>query len=147
MSNPEKIEKEALSADMDFQQRLKAIIKVLNLSQRDFATRIGISGPAVTEILQGKYKPNYDFLVKLVTEFKINIYYLMFGEGEMFMGNKPFIADAKYSLSAEQLNKFFYYFERSPHVQMTLMIGLNKCLQTDDLFIKQEVADYEKKFK
>lgn len=133
--------------ESDLTKRLKEIRKALQINQRDFAERLGISGPSISEIEKGKYKPNFDFLYELAKEFKVNLYYLMFGEGDMFIGEKPITVNNDSYITQSKVNHLFHYFERSPQVQLALMSAFNRVLSEDRELINEELAAYEKKYK
>jgi DNA-binding XRE family transcriptional regulator len=42
------------------------------------------SPTSISEIESGKYKPNLEFVIKLVDECNVSFYYLAFEEGKMF---------------------------------------------------------------
>lgn len=103
--------------------RLKKIRIALELKQSELATRIGVKASSISEIETGKYNPNYDILYALVREFQVNLYYLMFGEGEMFLKEPEF--NFKYRndniINKEALKRFLFYLENSNHFQLSIM--------------------------
>lgn len=64
--------------------RIRAIREALNLKQKQLAQRLNISGPTLSEFENGKHPPNFDFIYNIHQEFHVNLYYLLYGEGEMF---------------------------------------------------------------
>lgn len=51
----------------------------VNLNQRDFAARIGISSGGISQIESGKAMPGGDFLLKIHQEFGVDITWLLTG--------------------------------------------------------------------
>ncbi|HLP46316.1 MAG TPA: helix-turn-helix transcriptional regulator [Candidatus Kapabacteria bacterium] len=129
----------------DFAWRLRAIRKTLQLRQSDFADRLKVSGPALSEIENGKYKPGYDFIYNLVKEFQVNLYYLLFGEGEMFRdplgsyGNRA----GKLSVNAPDIRNFLENFERSPFVQYSVLAHFRSLMLRDREIIEQDIIKAE----
>ncbi|MCP5053463.1 MAG: helix-turn-helix transcriptional regulator [bacterium] len=65
-------------------KRLKAIRETLGYNQTDFARLLGISGGGISEPEHGKYPPRVATIERLARDFKVNLYYFILGEGEMF---------------------------------------------------------------
>ena len=126
----------------DFAWRLRAIRKALAFKQIDFANRLKVSGPALSEIENGKYKPGYDFLYNLVKEFNVNLYYLLFGEGEMFRNSLETTRNrvGKLSVNSPYLREFFEKFERSPYVQYHVLANFRRLMLSDREIIAQDIA-------
>ena len=125
-----------------FALRLRAIRRALQLKQIDFANQLNVSGPALSEIENGKYKPGYDFLYNLVKEFNVNLYYLLFGEGEMFRSALESVGSwgGKFSINSPDLQEFFEKFERSPYVQYNVLANFRILNFRDHEIIAQDIA-------
>lgn len=67
-----------------FINNLKKIIQYSQLSQQDFAERIGISFKLLNNILHNRSKPNYVTLVNIAKEFNVSLDWLMQDKGIMF---------------------------------------------------------------
>lgn len=66
--------------------RLETLIQNLELNQKDFASKIGISPSRITELRRGRIKTlSSDTLIRIHQEFGVNINWLLTGEGEMFL--------------------------------------------------------------
>ena len=70
-------------------ERIKAIIKELNLSQNKFAEKIGMSSAAMSAILNGKRNLADGTIARIVARTGVNEKWLRTGEGEMFEKSKP----------------------------------------------------------
>ena len=68
--------------------RLKLIRKELQISSDDFANKFEISRSLLSGIENGQCYPGFDFLVNAAVKINVNLYYLIFGEGEMFLQEK-----------------------------------------------------------
>jgi transcriptional regulator with XRE-family HTH domain len=82
-------------------ERLKAVRKTLNLSQRDFSGGIYISQSYYTRIEQGVMKVNSRILELACNKYNINKDWILTGNGKMFCEITP---DAR----LEVLNGIFY---------------------------------------
>jgi len=70
--------------------RVNLILKAKNISARQFAEEIGIQPSGMSHILSGRNKPSLDFVQKVIRRWpEINISWLMFGKGEMFVSDIP----------------------------------------------------------
>lgn len=131
---------------LELTERLKAIRKALNLNQRDFAEKLDISCTSVSELEKGKYKPNFEYIQKCVKKFRINIFYLMFGEGDMFLGDKPLFGSNRYAARVEDVQEFLYNFERSPLLQYHVLSDFSGFYRIEKDIIDLQVVEYEKKY-
>jgi transcriptional regulator with XRE-family HTH domain len=127
--------------------RIKQIRKSLNIKGKDFAPRIKISGPSLSEIEKGKYYPNFEFMANIAREFNVNLYYLVFGEGEMFIepGKHTDYGILEELLSSSSsIRKFLYYFERSEIVRFFILSEFKQKLMLEKDIIEKEIAEFEK---
>ena len=64
--------------------RIRQIIEWTNLSQQDFATRLGISPASLSSIFTGRTNPTNNHVQAIHRAFpEINVSWLLFGEGKM----------------------------------------------------------------
>lgn len=64
--------------------RLKILLKELNISQRQFAIKINLDPGYISRILQGKVTPPDRILLLIENVFNVNKSWLEHGEGEIF---------------------------------------------------------------
>ncbi len=64
-------------------ERIKKARKCFNLTQKEFASRIGYHVNQVHCVESGKVKPSNEFLYKVAREFNLSYKWLMTGEGKM----------------------------------------------------------------
>lgn len=89
-------------------QRLKALLKELHISQRQFAMKINIDPGYFSRIIQGKVNPPDRILLLIENIFQVNRNWLEKGEGEMFVDKgvslaKKQVLEAIDTLSDEQV--------------------------------------------
>ncbi len=66
--------------------RLKNLITALEINQKEFSDRIGVTSSAITQFMKGQSKGlNSDTLQAIVKKFHVNPTWLLTGEGEMFL--------------------------------------------------------------
>jgi len=66
--------------------RINVLLKAKNITARQFAEEIGIQPSGMSHILSERNKPSLDFVMKVMTRWpEININWLMFGKGEMYV--------------------------------------------------------------
>ncbi|MDQ1355072.1 MAG: hypothetical protein QG657_5381 [Acidobacteriota bacterium] len=65
-------------------KRMKAIRTELGLLQRDFIKVVNITMSTLSDIETGKKRPGSEILFILSDEYRVNLHYLLHGEGEMF---------------------------------------------------------------
>lgn len=66
-------------------KRLQQFINAENISQSQFAERIGVAKASVSHILAGRNKPGYEFLESMARQFPtLNLEWLIAGRGRMY---------------------------------------------------------------
>lgn len=84
------------------QERLKNIRKALNLTQGEFAERLGLAQNSIASYESGRRNPN-DAIIKLICrEFNVDYFWLTEGKGEMFVKLPSSLLDSladRYKLS------------------------------------------------
>ncbi|MCP5049952.1 MAG: helix-turn-helix transcriptional regulator, partial [bacterium] len=138
-----------MSKENDVAKRLKAIREALGLKQNHFAQRLHVSGPLLSELESGKYKPKFNLIVNLVREFNVNLYYLYFGEGEMFAGGdsrgKPRALSEYDILNKTHFIDFLENIERSPFLEFSILSHYRLLMSKEKETIQEEFDEYEKK--
>ncbi len=69
----------------DIGMRIRAVRKELNLSQKDFAAKLGLSACSLSEIETGKAKPGPPFFHRLSCEYRVSISHLFYGTGSVYL--------------------------------------------------------------
>lgn len=90
-------------------ERLKALLKELNLSQRQFALKINLDAGYFSRIVRGKVNPPDRILLLIENVYHVNKKWLEQGEGEIFSGGgispaRKRVMDLIDTLSDEQIN-------------------------------------------
>jgi len=72
----------------DIKDRILEILRKEGIMPSRFADEIGVQRSAISHIMNGRNKPGYDLIVKILKRFnKINAEWLILGEGEMYKKN------------------------------------------------------------
>ncbi len=67
------------------QERLLQLLAAENISQSEFAQKIGVSGSNVTHIISGRNNPSYEFLIRVASHYPaVNLDWLLLGKGKMY---------------------------------------------------------------
>lgn len=75
------------------QERLLQLLAAENISQSEFAQKIGVSGSNVTHIISGRNNPSYEFLLRVASHYPaVNIEWLLLGKGKMYRDTPPLSA-------------------------------------------------------
>lgn len=68
--------------------RIRKIIDTEQLSQSEFAEKVGVQRSNISHILAGRNKPSVDFIQKLLQNFdNLNSEWVLMGIGEMYKNN------------------------------------------------------------
>lgn len=68
--------------------RIKYLIKINNLTQKQFADSLKVTPAFISEIIKNKSKPNDSTLNLISILYNINFEWLKYGKGEIFAQNK-----------------------------------------------------------
>ena len=131
----------------DVGNRIKQIRLELKLKQQEFADKLDMSGPSLSEIETGKYKPGFELLLKLYKTFNVSLYYVLFGEGSIFVdpAESSYRRLESYAKNSEDVRDFLYHFERSSILQYFILNQYKKQMMTEKDLILKEVEDFEAK--
>lgn len=65
--------------------RINLLLQAKNITAKQFAEEIGVQPSGMSHIMSGRNNPSLDFVMKVVKRYpEVNIYWLMFGKGEMY---------------------------------------------------------------
>jgi transcriptional regulator with XRE-family HTH domain len=133
--------------DNTFGRRLKDIRKSLKLTQEIFAQKMNISITNLSDIENGKTKPGHDFFYRILTDFKVNLNYLVSGEGPIFLdsetdkagtgkdqGNRYYI-----DVDSEDVRLFLDYFSRSKVLKYMLLASFHRIMNDEEDSIRKEI--------
>ena len=82
--------------------RINTLLKAKNVTARQFAEEIGIQPSGMSHILSGRNNPSLEFIMKVMKRWpEININWLMFGKGEMYVNNNEVIHSAGDTAASE----------------------------------------------
>ena len=86
--------------------RIASIMQKEGLTNAEFAEKIGISTSSLSHIFGGRNKPSLEVVMRIHKAYpKININWLLYGEGEM-EEDTPAVSDIAFSLQADENPKF-----------------------------------------
>lgn len=70
-------------------KRLQQFLTVENITQSQFAERIGVAKASVSHILAGRNRPGFDFIESMANCYpNLNLEWLITGKGKMFKGQE-----------------------------------------------------------
>lgn len=114
-------------------RRVKQIRQELNLSQKAFAEKMGISRDVISNIEYDRTEAKEYVLRAICREYKVNFFWLTEGKGEIFIGVPEIILDEaieEYGLDEQDKELIEGYVKLPPEVRE----GLKKYLM--DVFKK-----------
>ena len=94
-------------------ERIKKARKCFNLTQTEFASRIGYHVNQVHYVESGKVKPSNEFLYKVAREFNLSYKWLMTGEGKMMGFQELTVTDKLLDWLNEHPDIIFQLYQRS----------------------------------
>lgn len=122
-------------------RRLKDVRRVLDISQKDFAAGIDVSGSYLSEIESGKIKPGYNLILAVARQFNVSPNWLLLEQGGMFLekdGMAP-ISENDFGDQAERVKELLLYLKKSPLVQTTVLGFVSKFLYENEESIRKDI--------
>ena len=122
-------------------KRLKDVRRVLDISQKDFAAGIDVSGSYLSEIESGKTKPGYNLILAVARKFNVSPNWLLLEQGEMFIGKDSMaaISENDFGDQAERVKELLLYLKKSPLVQSTVLGFVSKFLYENEESIRKDI--------
>lgn len=71
--------------EISFVKRLRKLKDLLNKTLTDISNESGLSISFLSNIFWGKANPNYEFFLYFSNHYRVNINWLLLGEGEIFL--------------------------------------------------------------
>jgi len=121
--------------------RLQLVRKKLNLLQKDFARALDISNASLSEMEAGNAKPRFELIYNITKKFKVNINYLLHGEGEIFMSDE-LSRQSVLEIKPEYqpfFKEFLYYFSQSPLVRTAMMNYFRTYILEKETLIEKDI--------
>ena len=121
-------------------ERIKRIRKMLDLTQQEFADRIGIKRNTIANYESGRNEPVDSVISLICREYGVNEIWLRTGEGEMFTPNPATELDAlkeRYGLSQAEcslIDVFVNMNEKDRKTVLDFVVHAADSIRENDLF-------------
>jgi DNA-binding XRE family transcriptional regulator len=123
-----------------FGYRVSQICQHLMMKQKDFAKSIHISEASMSEIVKNKYKPGHDFFYNIAKTYKVNLNFLLFGKGDMFLESLSLGGGLSSHFSSNpEIKNFLWYLERSPILQHFILGHYRRYMNEERKNIERDV--------
>lgn len=100
---------------MDEKDRIEKVMITEGMNSAQFATEISIQGSTLSHILNGRNKPSYDVLKKILIRFRtVSSDWLIFGVGSMYRSEKQSQTPTLFDSVSENVNKSINYESKVP---------------------------------
>jgi DNA-binding XRE family transcriptional regulator len=112
------------------------------LTQKELAEKINASVTTICEIENEKHKPNCDCLEQISLVFNINLYWLLFGEGEMFLDPVTLVMNQAGDFSSyKEVRKFLHYFRNSSIIRYSTLANFCTLMVQQKQNIEKEILE------
>lgn len=136
-----------MSEQDNIANRIKQLRNTLKLTQKQLAQELDVSITSICEIEKGKYKPNCDFIANLSKVYNVNLYWLLFGVGEIFLDATSMVMNQTHNFAAkvQDVHNFLWYFQRSTIIQHSTLAHFYSLMIKEKNSIEKEIQDFQKK--
>jgi len=118
--------------------RISMIRRYFELSQKQFGEKLGIQSATISHIEKNIHRPNFDVIASILAAYReINPYWLLLGEGKMFLDKDDpilIIANKKAPTNSEEVQKLQEALEKAEKektVLFDLLGNLSKIMKTN----------------
>ena len=113
----------------------------LGLKQNAFAKELGVSGSYLSDIELGKTRPSFDFLLSCYSRYKMNLTWLLVGDGPMFLeresGKK--LCEYDFGDQSEFMHNMMGIMDKSKFCRNVLAAGLLRAYYENETTIKRDL--------
>ncbi|EKQ46516.1 helix-turn-helix domain-containing protein [Leptospira interrogans] len=92
--------------------RISLLIETLGISKKEFSSKVGISQGFLSQLISGQRTLSMETLSKISQLFRVNVHWLMTGEGEMFQPSSEELR--KGIASMEDLRQLHFRMQARP---------------------------------
>lgn len=123
--------------------RCKAIREKIGLSQTDLAKNLNVSNGTICAIEKGIVYPPFKVIFGLCLIFKVNMFYICNGSGDMFMEENsiPSWMDSIPGYQLDFLKNFLNLYEKSELVRFSFQAYFKKYQLENKALIELELDD------
>lgn len=90
-------------------QRLQQFLSAENVSQSQFADKIGVARASVSHILTGRNRPGFDFIENVAKFYpSLNLEWLITGKGKMYKEVNTFVPNRNIESSEEEIQESLF---------------------------------------
>ena len=131
----------------DFGKRIKKVRTMLGLTQKQLGEGLNLSHSFISDVESGKSKACYDFFYNISNTYNVNLYYLVYGEGEVFgkAGTVSSLEDQEVGKPVEKAEELIWYIYHSPLLMHTLMGFATKFIYDNEAIVKKDIENYKSK--
>jgi len=124
-------------------ERLKAIRKALNKTQRDMSLIGGFPLSAISEMESADIRPQPLYLFLLASDFHVNLNWVFTGTGAMF--NPDFEIKWDFGQDTQRVFDIVYLLEKSPEIRYMIMIHFMDILRSKKTVVDSYLQSRKKK--
>ena len=117
------------------------------MSQGEFCSSLFITAGYLSGIENGKGNPGIKFFIELTDRYKVNMNYLFYGSGKMFIDEKaPLPWDSREILDdIEDPDDIMWFIKNSPIFRNEMFVHAAKFLYDNKVIIHKNIENFRKK--
>lgn len=130
--------------------RVKAIRKILDFTQKEFAETMEITMVTLSDIETGKKRPGSDILFNLSELYDVNLDFLLFGRGDMFRhaleNDEVMIGDNAFGVLTNEVREMLWYMQNSRLARFAFITLTKEYIIENGALLKYDIdSENEKK--
>lgn len=138
------MEKKSITMDLEgIGARLKSIRKKLNFKQKEFSEILNITMVTLSDIETGKKRPGSDILFILTEKYKVNLDFLLRGEGYMFRQGAEakgvMVEDNAFGDNTKDVREILWYMQHSMLARNAFITLIKEYMYRNDEILKKDI--------
>jgi transcriptional regulator with XRE-family HTH domain len=124
--------------------RIKWIRKDLGLLQDEFARKMNVSPPTLSDVENGKTKPGFDIIYSLSDSVNVNLEFVLHGNGEIYKQNEKEIDNLRktkpYGEFTGDVDEMLWFMSRSRLFLGFLTTQAKEYLYKNETLIERDIG-------
>lgn len=122
--------------------QIKRIREALNLNQKEFAKKLGLSNSYLCEIEKGNRGPGFKFFIHFAERLNVSLDWLMLGKGSMFFNESTDSPSDNYKVLEQipQARELIEMLAKSPYARFSILAFSTSFFLNNEETIKKDIA-------
>jgi transcriptional regulator with XRE-family HTH domain len=134
--------------EFGIKERFVIIRQKIGLNTKQFATSLNMASTTVSSIESGKREPSKEVLVKLSVTYKVNLHWMLTGEGEMFLEGQNAVENSEQDEKTAKIAELEEKIKalENQEARVLSLEAENKELEAENRQLSEDLLEMVRKF-